>query len=94
MSRTGISRNNYEVFFLDYLEGKLSEEELGMLRTFLEFNPDLAVELEGMEQMRLQPERIVFMEKEFGLQQMGKNTKAILKTENVMEKARLLRRMV
>jgi hypothetical protein len=44
-----INRNNYEEFFIDYLDGKLSEASLRRLECFLLANPDLREELEGME---------------------------------------------
>jgi len=36
-----IDRNNYESYFLDFLEGRLSEQEIDNLLTFLRNNPDL-----------------------------------------------------
>lgn len=37
-----ITRDNYEIWFLDYLEGKLDAENMEMVREFLRGNPDLA----------------------------------------------------
>jgi len=51
-----ITRHNYEAFFLDYLEGNLSEELNTELKTFLAQNPDLASELEEFENVSLEPE--------------------------------------
>ncbi len=51
-----ITRHNYEAFFLDYLEGNLSEELHTELKTFLAQNPDLALELEEFENVALEPE--------------------------------------
>ncbi len=53
--RENISRSNYEVFFIDYLEGNLSEEEIRSLEDFLLSNPDLRSELEGLETVILTP---------------------------------------
>jgi hypothetical protein len=39
-----ISRQNYEQYFVDYLDGKLNDEQVGVLMSFLEFNPDLKEE--------------------------------------------------
>jgi hypothetical protein len=36
-----IDGNNYESYFLDFLEGKLAEQEVEMLMAFLKNNPDL-----------------------------------------------------
>ncbi len=44
-----ISRDNYEVFFLDYIEGNLRAEMHEELQLFLQSNPDLAAELEEMQ---------------------------------------------
>lgn len=41
-----ITTYNYEAFYLDYLEGNLSEEGTVMLLQFLENHPDLKTELE------------------------------------------------
>jgi hypothetical protein len=60
-----INKNNYEHYFLDYLDGNLSDREIQMLEDFLLFNPDLRGELEGTEKIILSPESIVFDQKEF-----------------------------
>lgn len=44
-----ISRDNYEVYFLDYIEGKLRAEMHEELQLFLQHNPDLAAELEEIQ---------------------------------------------
>lgn len=41
-----INRNNYEEYFLDFLEGNLSPSENDLLMSFLNSNPDLKEELE------------------------------------------------
>ncbi|MFT5595390.1 MAG: hypothetical protein ACI8QH_000171 [Flammeovirgaceae bacterium] len=51
-----ITRHNYESFFLDYLEGELSDELKMELEVFLTENPDLAEELEEFESVSLKPE--------------------------------------
>ncbi|MFT4770037.1 MAG: hypothetical protein ACJAZC_000573 [Cryomorphaceae bacterium] len=51
-----ITRHNYESFFLDYLEGELSDELKKELEVFLAQNPDLAEELEEFESVSLKPE--------------------------------------
>ncbi len=43
-----INRSNYEAFFLDEIEGRLSPDHRELLRRFLQDNPDLAQELEMM----------------------------------------------
>jgi len=60
-----INRSNYELYFMDYLDGNLSDQEIRMLEDFLLINQDLRNELEGTEKIVLSPEKIVFKEKEF-----------------------------
>lgn len=55
-----INIHNYEEFFLDYLDGNLSESEIVELEDFLLENPDLRKELEGMEEINLQEEKLKF----------------------------------
>jgi len=53
-----INRNNYELYFIDYLDGNLSDRDILMLEDFLLINPDLREELEGAEKIHLQPENL------------------------------------
>lgn len=48
-----LTRNNYEIWFLDYLDGQLSNEQLETLLDFLELNPDLKQELLGVSGISL-----------------------------------------
>ncbi len=48
-----LTRNNYEIWFLDYLDGQLSNEQLETLLDFLELNPDLKEELRGVSGVSL-----------------------------------------
>ena len=48
-----ITRDNYEVFFLDYLEGNLDEKMVNDFIGFLEVNPDLRQELHLFEPVKL-----------------------------------------
>lgn len=52
-----ITRENYEIYFIDFLEGNLSEEEIILVENFLENNPDLKEELEllDFESVNLKP---------------------------------------
>ena len=56
-SEMNINRQNYESFFLDYLEGNLEDPLHAELMAFLAENPDLASELEGLDEMFLEPGR-------------------------------------
>jgi len=53
-----IDRNNYESFFIDYLDGSLPIEEIDLLLDFLTENPDLAEELKDLEKIKLQPSNL------------------------------------
>ncbi len=59
-----ITRNNYEPYFMDYFDGNLSDAEINMLEKFLLDNPDLREELEGTEKIIIQPETIIFDQKD------------------------------
>src|SRR5210317_1760781 len=50
-----INRNNYEMFFIDYLEGNLSDEEILLLNKFLDENADLKQELDDFENIKVEP---------------------------------------
>ncbi len=50
-----ISRDNYEEFFLSYLDGRLTDAEILAMEEFLLLNPDLRRELEGLEDAVLVP---------------------------------------
>lgn len=43
-----INRDNYELFFIDYIEGNISPSDSQQLHLFLEANPDLKVELDSL----------------------------------------------
>ncbi len=44
-----LSRANYETYLIDYLDGKLKPLEVANLLLFLEQNPDIKAEFEGIE---------------------------------------------
>ncbi len=46
-----INRNNYEEYFLDFLEGNLSPSEEDLLMSFLNRNPDLKEEFELLNEL-------------------------------------------
>mgnify|MGYP006295088767 CR=1 FL=1 len=59
-----ITRNNYETFFLDYLEGNLDENRVDDFLEFLQQNPDLKEELALMDTAPIEPDATVFANKE------------------------------
>ena len=64
-----ITRDNYESFFIDYIEGNLHESMIDQFLDFLNQNPDLKEELHLFEEINLPGEHVVFQEK----QQLHKN---------------------
>ncbi|MCD6556310.1 MAG: hypothetical protein J7K64_03870 [Bacteroidales bacterium] len=67
-----INRHNYEAFFLDFLDGNLSESEMKEFSRFLQKNPSLKEELESFEEVTLEPSDIKFENK----QELIKKTQA------------------
>ena len=67
-----ITRDNYESFFMDYMEGNLPESMIDQFLDFLNQNPDLKEELHQFEEVTLPEENIVFQEK----QQLHKSSAA------------------
>jgi hypothetical protein len=55
-----ITRNNYESWFLDYLEGNLDGKMMDEFTEFIRSNPDLGEELRDYEAVKLDIESIVF----------------------------------
>ncbi|MES2370966.1 MAG: hypothetical protein V4557_00200 [Bacteroidota bacterium] len=58
-----IHQHNYEEFFLLYVDNELSATDKQAVEQFAQANPDLAIELEMLQQMRLPVEEILFDEK-------------------------------
>lgn len=55
MNKRELHRDNYEEWFIDHLDGQLTEQEELLLQEFLLANPELAQELEGMDSVVLTP---------------------------------------
>ena len=58
-----INRNNYESFFMDYLDGIMSPDRVIKLMSFLKENPDLKTELEEFEEINVDPDKKRFESK-------------------------------
>lgn len=58
-----IDQHNYELFFLQYVDGELSAADRKAVEAFAEANPDLAFELEQLSDARLLPETVPFPDK-------------------------------
>ena len=59
-----ITRDNYELYFLDYIEGNLDDNLVDIFIEFLQENPDLKEELQLAGSINIKPESIVFKGKE------------------------------
>lgn len=59
-----INKNNYEAYFIDYLEGNLNENIVDNFIEFLQQNPELKEELSLLETVSVEPENISFNKKE------------------------------
>jgi len=58
-----INRSNYESYFIDYIDGTLSDDLVDDLLDFLQENPDLAEELNAVKSMTLEPQQSTFTAK-------------------------------
>ena len=61
---TEINRHNYEIFFIDYLDGNLLPSQEKRLWLFLKENPDLKDELENFEPVEISSEKQPFPKKQ------------------------------
>lgn len=59
-----ITRENYEEYFLDYLEGNLNKNLVNEFNNFLIQNPDLKDELKNTGNFKAEPENFTFLKKE------------------------------
>lgn len=59
-----INKENYPVYLLSFMEGKLKPEEMDALLQFIEEHPELKEEIEGLENIRLEPEDELYDHKE------------------------------
>jgi len=58
-----ISRNNYEVWFIDYYDGHLSDKAQEQMFQFLDEHPDLRSEFEQYSQIKLERSTVSFSDK-------------------------------
>ncbi len=57
-------RSNYEIWFIDWLDGNLSDQQVEQLIVFLDENPDLMEEFDSLTQLILKPDKNIFTPKE------------------------------
>jgi len=58
-----ISKDNYEAFYLDYLEGTLNDQDAELLMQFLEQYPELKEDFDGFDMLELQTDESVVFDK-------------------------------
>jgi hypothetical protein len=56
-------RSNYEIWFIDWLDGNLNEIEIEYLKAFLKDNPDLQEEFNDLALVTIQPSEMIFSRK-------------------------------
>jgi hypothetical protein len=59
-----INRNNYEIYFVDYLDGKLDTHLKQEFYAFLKANPDLKAELQDVAEVSLPESKVVYPDKD------------------------------
>jgi hypothetical protein len=55
-----ISRSNYEIWFIDLLDGNLSYDQIEQLNLFLADNQDIQEELQEMSELKINPPSVEF----------------------------------
>jgi hypothetical protein len=79
-----INRDNYEEYFLMYLDNELSDAERIAVEEFIKQNPDLRGELIMLQQLKLKPEQNIFFgDKNILLRKSGE--KSIINYNNYEE---------
>ncbi len=63
-NKVDINRSNYENFVIDYLDGTLGAAEKSCFIEFLENNPDIAEEVDDINEAVIQPDNKVFESKD------------------------------
>jgi hypothetical protein len=81
-----INRNNYEIYFLDFFEGKLDAKLEEELMQFLELNYDLKEEFDAFENITLPPEKNIVFENKDKLKKNIIVAFASITPENYQEK--------
>jgi hypothetical protein len=56
-------RSNYEIWFIEWLDGNLNPEQVDALKAFLRVNPDLQEEFNDLTQISLEPSDVIFIRK-------------------------------
>lgn len=79
-----INIHNYEAFVMDFLEGNLDKMKMQEMSTFLLLHPDIAMEIEDLEKIQIQPEAKIHLNNSFseGLKKTAIKDKGIIHEEN------------
>ena len=56
-------RSNYEIWFIEWLDGNLNPDQVEELKAFLTDNPDLQEEFNELSQICLEPSDAIFTRK-------------------------------
>jgi len=78
-----INRQNYEHWFIDFIEGDLNTSDEAMVRKFVQLNPDLSAELEGIKEFAVVPEAKQYNKKDLLKQDPLKAVDEITKFERL-----------
>lgn len=70
-----IDRTNYELFFIDYFDGNLSDADIALLMDFLEKNSDLKLEFENFEEITISDNSAILFNSKNELKHIDKNSK-------------------
>lgn len=80
-----INRNNYEVYMVDYLDGNLNASQVAELKLFLDQNPDIKEETEGLAPQifdnEIHEDKVEFEEKS-ALKQVDSSGEEIINSGN------------
>jgi len=75
-----INRDNYEAYFLDFAEGRLSPEQEEVLHRFLKFNPDLEEELRSFRIHNLTPQSFSYPDRDALKREYPRATDSVTRT--------------
>lgn len=76
-----ITRDNYEIYFIDYLDGTLPPELIDELKAFLLVNRDLEDQLQSVENCRLPIPSEHFPDKESLKKTLSTNVSIIMRLQ-------------
>lgn len=78
-----INRNNYEVYMIDYLDGNLSADQVAELKLFLDKNPDIKEEAEGIApKINKRQEDTVEFDEKSALKQIDSSGEELINSTN------------